>query len=110
MLVLLSIILTASVLFPDITGTQIELVLIVGCGLALLVGLFLLVQTRRTARRKVTVPVEWEDRRSWRMPAMNMLAKPAMSTPRKIGLIVLRGYLFIAFALVVVKIVQTALG
>ncbi len=108
-LVLLSVILTASVLYPNITGTQIELVLGAGSGFGILLGAFLLIQARRTARRTVTVPVEWEDRRSWRMPALNLLAKPVMSTQRKIGLMTLRGYLIVAFGLVVVKIVQVAI-
>jgi hypothetical protein len=43
------------------------------------------------------------------MPPINMLAKPVMSTQRKVGLIALRGYLIVAFALVVVKIVTVAL-
>ena len=109
MLVLLSVILTASVLFPNITGTQIELVLGAGSVFGLLLGAFLLIQARRTSRHTVTVPVEWENRRSWRMPALTLLAKPVMSTQRKIGLMTLRGYLIVAFALVVVKIVQVAI-
>jgi NRAMP (natural resistance-associated macrophage protein)-like metal ion transporter len=107
-LVLLSVILTASVLFPNITGREIELILAGGSVFGLLIGVFLLVQARRTSRQTVTVPVEWQDRRSWRMPALNMLAKPVMSTQRKIGLMTLRGYLIVAFALVVVKIVNVA--
>jgi Mn2+/Fe2+ NRAMP family transporter len=107
-LVLLSVILTASVLFPNITGSQIEVVLGAGALLGLVVGAFLLIQARRTARHIVTVPVEWEDRRSWRMPPINTLAKPVMSTQRKIGLMTLRGYLIVAFALVVVKIIAVA--
>jgi hypothetical protein len=43
------------------------------------------------------------------MPALHLLAKPVMSTQRKIGLMTLRGYLIVAFALVVVKIVQVAI-
>ena len=42
------------------------------------------------------------------MPAINTLAKPVMSTQRKIGLMTLRGYLIVAFALVVVKIIAVA--
>ena len=108
-LVLLSVILTASVLFPGITGTQIEVVLGGGSAFGLLLGAFLLIQARRTARHTMTSPVVWEDRRLWRMPALHLLAKPVMSTQRKIGLMTLRGYLIVAFALVVVKIVQVAI-
>jgi hypothetical protein len=56
----------------------------------------------------VTVPVEWQRRETWRMPALHLLGKPVLSRPRKVGLVVLRGYLFVAFALVVVKVVEVA--
>jgi hypothetical protein len=36
------------------------------------------------------------------------LGRPAISTQRKVGLILLRGYLLVAFSLVVVKIVEVA--
>jgi NRAMP (natural resistance-associated macrophage protein)-like metal ion transporter len=107
-LVLLSVVLTASVLFPSITGTAIAIVLGAGAGLGILVGIFLLVQARRTARRSLTVPVEWEKRETWRMPPLHLLAKPALSTQRKLGLVTLRGYLLGAFVLVVVKVVEVA--
>jgi hypothetical protein len=42
-------------------------------------------------------------------PAINRLTKPVMSTQRQIGLMTLRGYLIVAFALVVVKIVAVAI-
>jgi hypothetical protein len=44
------------------------------------------------------------------MPPLRTLTKPAMSTQRKVGLITLRGYLVVAVALVVVKIVQSITG
>jgi hypothetical protein len=39
-----------------------------------------------------------------------VLSKPVMSRSRKIGLTVLRSYLAIAMVLVVVRLVQVALG
>jgi Mn2+/Fe2+ NRAMP family transporter len=107
-LVLLSVILTASVLFPNITGPQIELVLVIGGLVGLVVGAFVLWGAHRTARRTVTVPVEWENRGTWRMPPLHRLGRPTFSLQRKIGLITLRGYLLVAFALVVVKVVEVA--
>jgi hypothetical protein len=44
------------------------------------------------------------------MPPLNMLSKPLMSTGRKIGLGALRSYLAIAMILVIVKILQVAIG
>jgi hypothetical protein len=108
-LVLLSVILTASVLFPNITGPQIEAVLIVGCLVGFIVGAFVLWSARRTARRTLTVPAEWEgERATWRMPPLHRLGRPTLSTQRKVGLVLLRGYLLVAFCLVVVKVVEVA--
>lgn len=107
-LVLLSIILTASVLFPNITTTQIVAVMGGGMTVGLLLGLYLVVQSRRTATAPALANVESMDRSSWRMPALVTLKTPVMSTQRKIGLMTLRGYLVIAFVLVVVKIVEVA--
>ncbi len=109
LLVVLSVILTASVLYPGLSGAQIVGTLVVGTAIGIPVGLFVLLRHRRSASGTVTVPVEWERRETWRMPALRLLAKPALSTQRKIGLLALRGYLLVAFALVVVKIVEIAL-
>jgi hypothetical protein len=64
----------------------------------------------RSLRVHSTVEVDRRDRESWRMPPLNMLSKPIMSTGRKIGLTVLRSYLAIAMILVIVRIVQLALA
>jgi Mn2+/Fe2+ NRAMP family transporter len=106
-LVVLSVILTASVLFPGITGGQIMAVLAGGTALGLVLGLYLALRSHGPAA--LTVPVEWQKRETWRMPALNRIGKPVISTPRKLGLATLRGYLLIAFALVVVKIVEVAM-
>jgi NRAMP (natural resistance-associated macrophage protein)-like metal ion transporter len=105
-LVVMSIILTASVLFPAITGGQIVTVLAGGTSLGLVLGLYLAVRSRRFTT--LTVPIEWQKRDTWRMPALNRIAKPVLSTPRKFALATLRGYLLVAFVLVVVKIVEVA--
>jgi Mn2+/Fe2+ NRAMP family transporter len=109
-LVLLSVILTASVLFPNITGAQIIDVLMGGMVLGIGVGIFLLIQARR--RRDVVtvndVLAEVPDRATWRMPPLQRLERPAMSMQRKVGLFTLRAYLAVAFILVIVKIVEVA--
>jgi NRAMP (natural resistance-associated macrophage protein)-like metal ion transporter len=107
-LVLLSIILTASVLFPGISSIQIIGVLAGGVVLGGVVGLVALVRDRRIRAAELSVPVEWLDRATWRMPALEKLSRPALSTQRKAGLFVLRGYLLIAFLLVIVKVVEVA--
>ena len=108
-LVLLSIILTASVLFPNISSTQIEAVMGGGIVVGLIVGAFLLFQSRYGDKSGDVEIFEKLDRQTWRMPNLATLKTPVMSTQRKIGLLTLRGYLFVAFALVVVKIVEVAI-
>jgi hypothetical protein len=107
-LVLLSVILTASVLFPSISSTQIVGLLLGGAIAGSVVGVYVLARGRKAARREVTLPVEWQRRDTWRMPALHLLGKPALSRHRKVGLGILRVYLLLAFVLVVVKIVEVA--
>jgi NRAMP (natural resistance-associated macrophage protein)-like metal ion transporter len=110
-LILLSIILTASVLFPNITGAQIEAVLCGGAILGMLVGLYLLAHARRSQVGTTDGDILAESSRdTWRMPELASVVRPVMSAQRKIGLMTLRGYLLVAFALVVVRIVQVAVG
>ncbi len=105
-LVLLSIILTASVLFPGISSAQIIGILVGGVLLGVGVGLTALVRDHRVRAAELTVPVEWLNRADWRMPALEKLARPVLSRQRKAGIFVLRSYLLIAFALVIVKVVE----
>jgi len=106
-LVTLSVVLTASVLFPRITGRQI-LDIFMGCALVCVAGGA--GALARALRSHSSVEVDRRDRATWRMPPLNMLSKPLMSTGRKIGLGALRTYLAIAMILVIVKIVQVAIG
>ena len=108
-LVLLSIILTSSVLFPDISGGTILLILGGGSGLAIVGGITYAI-FRRIRPGPPSVPIDRSDRLNWRMPPLALLTRPELSGPRRIGLAVLRGYLLIAAILVVVRVVQLALG
>jgi Mn2+/Fe2+ NRAMP family transporter len=106
-LVALSVVLTASVLHPGITDRQI-LAIVLGCvAVAVAGGGWTLI---RSFRAHSSVEVDRRDRETWRMPPLNMLSKPVMSTPRKIGLTILRSYLAIAMVLVIVRLVQMAIG
>jgi NRAMP (natural resistance-associated macrophage protein)-like metal ion transporter len=108
-LVALSVILTASVLFPAITSGQI-LAIIGGCGAAaVLAACYAFVRRLRTGA-SAGVPVDRSGRENWRMPPLALLDRPAFSTGRKIGMSALRLYLAVAMILVIVKIVQLALG
>ncbi len=44
------------------------------------------------------------------MPPLNMLSKPAMSAGRKVALAVLGSYMVIAMVMVIVRIIQMAIG
>ncbi|MER6046601.1 NRAMP family divalent metal transporter [Streptomyces sp. NPDC001793] len=106
-LVSLSIILTASVLFPDISASAI-LDIMAGCSVAGVLAAGYAFTRRRTATKED--PIDRTGRDSWRMPPLETLTRPVMSTGRKIGMGALRTYLLIAMVLVVIKIVQVALG
>ena len=109
-LVMLSIVLTAAVVFPDISGAAILGILGVGTALAVMAGIFLAVRSHlHPPAVDTAAPVDREQRISWRMPPLALLTRPTMSTGRRLGLTVLRGYLVIAAGMVVVRIVQLAL-
>jgi NRAMP (natural resistance-associated macrophage protein)-like metal ion transporter len=104
-LVMLSITLTASVLFPDM-GEK-TLIALLGGGMAFTLAIAaVLLMVRREDRRV------WTDafgRMIWRMPPLDHLP-PAQLTPlTRIWLTVLRGYLIIAGGLVFWRILELAL-
>ncbi|WP_037369672.1 NRAMP family divalent metal transporter [Amycolatopsis orientalis] len=103
-LVVLSVILTAAVLFPDLSADQIFLIMAVSGGIGVLTAGYALL------RRRSPAPIDRTGRAEWRMPPLRYLPPPEMSTGRKIGLTALRTYLFLAMALVVMKLVHLALG
>ena len=157
-LITLSIVLTASVMFPAITASAIFAIM-AGCAVvAVAGGGFALVHARRSARTaalaeaavltevaELAEAAELEtaelaaagglaeapraeagveagaeaatdaalgpaDKLSWRMPPLSELPTPVIRGARRIGLLGLRGYLAIAMIMVIVKIVETALG
>jgi NRAMP (natural resistance-associated macrophage protein)-like metal ion transporter len=106
-LVVLSIILTAAVVYPDISGETIIAILIGGAGLVVVgYGATLLVTRRAPAQ----APLDRSGRDTWRMPALDQLPAPRMTLSTKVWMGVLRGYLLIALILVIVKVVQLAMG
>ncbi|MEU7636250.1 MULTISPECIES: NRAMP family divalent metal transporter [unclassified Streptomyces] len=109
-LVTLSVILTASVLFPDIDAGTI-LTLMAGCGAAGVLALgYAEVRRRRKGWAFGGRRVDRTGRDDWRMPPLETLPRPVFSTGHKVGLAALRSYLLLAMVLVVVKLVQVALG
>ncbi|MGU7772995.1 Nramp family divalent metal transporter [Burkholderia sp. MR1-5-21] len=107
-LVMLSIILTASVMYPDISGDAILDVLIGGSVFAI-VGYLATVLIRRN-KRVIEPGVDRSLRDTWRMPPLDTLRPQVMTLSTRIWMGVLRGYLVIAVGLVIVKVVQMMLG
>ncbi|MGU7812520.1 NRAMP family divalent metal transporter [Burkholderia sp. AW49-1] len=106
-LVLLSIILTASVMYPDISGEAIVDVLVGGTVLAI-AGYLATVLIRRN-KRVVEPGIDRALRETWRMPPLDSLEPQHMTVATRVWMAVLRGYLVIAVGLVIVKVVQMTL-
>jgi len=153
-LITLSMVLTASVMFPAITASAIFAIMGACAAVALLIGGFAVVNAQRSTRTavlaeaavmsevaemtevaaladpaaptrlaatatggaRVEAGVEADgalapvDKLSWRMPPLSELPTPVIRGARRIGLLGLRGYLALAMVMVIVKIVETALG
>jgi len=114
-LVMLSAILTASVVFPDLGSGAILGILGGGTALSVLGGLAAAVQALRRRRAGDGDPLGAEavavvDRAAWRMPSLALLARPEMSRTRRAALGLMSGYLVVACGLVVLRIAQLALG
>lgn len=110
-LVLLSVVLTASVVYPDISGHAIIEILAGGTLLAVvaLVAATALRRLRGAQSADGAPFVSKSERPTWRTPPLDSLPKPAMTLSRRIWMGALRGYLVVAVALVIVKVVQIAL-
>lgn len=112
-LVMLSVILSAAVLFPDISDSHIMGVLIGGT----LLGVVLAAGVKIYEKRKGLAPVTEDSvlysafqRENWRMPAMENLAPARLSLSNRMWMLVLRGYLAIAAGLLIVKLVTLAVA
>ncbi|GAA4038130.1 divalent metal cation transporter [Arthrobacter methylotrophus] len=108
-LVILSLVLTSSVLFPDMTGGTIVAIIFIGAG-ACLLGCIAYVIYRALRPGPAREAVSHSERREWRMPPLTLLEAPKVSTARRAGLTVLRAYLLVAMILVIVRVVQLAIG
>ena len=109
-LVMLSVILTASVLFPHITGNQILSVLAGGSSLAVVATIAMLFWQRRRGASPAAPAAPLPERASWRMPPLCELPRTELTMLNRAFLTVLRGYLFIAAGLVLVRIGQLIAG
>jgi hypothetical protein len=110
-LVLLSLILMATTVFPSVNVTAVAL----GGGAALAVGLMLfglvMLRARRGAPGATLIePTSSVPKEQWTMPPLALLARPQWSTSRKVAMLTLRGYLLISMILLIVKAVQLGGG
>ena len=112
-LVMLSVILTAAVLFPDISDGHILAVLVGGTaiGAALAIGVKLYEKSERIQVVQVEIhQASSVERDNWRMPVMETLAPARLSLSSRMWMLVLRGYLVIAAGLLIVKLVVLAVA
>jgi Mn2+/Fe2+ NRAMP family transporter len=108
-LVMLSVILTASVLFPDLDEKWIIGVLAGGAVLAIVTTILVKLSEVRAGQRRYNVlrPVAHK-LDTWRMPPLDQLPPARLGRLSRIWMIVLRGYLIIAAGLVLFRILQLA--
>jgi NRAMP (natural resistance-associated macrophage protein)-like metal ion transporter len=105
-LVILSIVLTASVLYPHMTGRQIVLILASCTAIAVIAG----GMTRVFGATGSEPAPDRSLRPTWRMPPLPEIAPARLTTATRIWMMVLRGYLLLAVAMVVFRVAQLAIG
>lgn len=108
-LVVLSLVLTAGVLFPLQSSTIIG-ILVGGSAAFAVAGVAYLVYRRIRPSVETVTKIDISQRPTWRMPPLALLMAPKISPASRIGLTVLRAYLLIAMILVIVRVIQMARG
>ena len=108
-LVILSLVLTASVLYPDLGAQAIVEILLGGAALSVVIGGGMLVFQHLNPG---TLPpaIDPAKRLTWRMPPLALLAAPKLSLGSRVGLAVMRSYLLIAMIMVGFRTYQLAVG
>src|SRR5215472_7555381 len=114
-LVMLSAILMTSVVFGTLSFGQVLAIVAACVAAAALTGGFLLVRRWLAGRaipasQRQPAPVDRQNRDNWRMPPLAMLAPVRMSVSRRVAMSAMWAYLGAAIALVIVRVVQIALG
>src|SRR5450631_3887327 len=103
-LVLLSLILMLTTLFPAIDVTKVAL--IGGAAMAVILIAFGLVALRSRKGAEAVTVIETTPqvpKEQWTMPPLALLARPEWSTGRKAAMLTLQGYLLVSIALLVVR-------
>ena len=108
-MVMLSIILTAAVLHPKITGEQILTILIGGSVIAIVAAIGT-TAVKRWRGMPAAAPIDRSQQVTWRMPPLYQLPPGRLTPTARVWMGVLRGYLVLAGGLVLVRIVELALA
>lgn len=114
-LVLLSLALTATTFFPNLSTAAIEIGLVAGALTGAIAGAAMIIAGRRYDHTPLLTRAERralreQDRANWHTPDLTALDRPVMSPARRAGLFTLRGYLALAVGLVVIKIVEAGMS
>jgi NRAMP (natural resistance-associated macrophage protein)-like metal ion transporter len=106
-LLILSVILVVSTIFPAIDVARLFLIL----AAVMVVGLAFAIAINIRARRAMPPdPRMQEDRETWRMPSLALLSQPVKSRGRLIALCTVRGYAIVAMVSLLIKTILTARG
>ncbi len=110
-LILLSLILMATTLFPHVDVASVSL----GGGAVLALGLLAFGASAMRGRRSAEAVTEedGEDeipKEEWTMPSIALLARPAWSRSRKLAMLTMRSYLLVSMILLIVKAIQLGGG
>ncbi|MGD0188211.1 MAG: NRAMP family divalent metal transporter [Roseiarcus sp.] len=112
-LVILSVILTVSVLFPDATNEQVILGILGGGGVVAVIAALVIMALSQNggngalAEEVAAAPIS---RHTWRMPPLDRLPPAKLSLAAKTWMGVLRLYLVVAGGMVLFRIVMLAIG
>ena len=109
-LVILSLVLTAGVLYPDLSAAVITYILASGALIAIITGAAIFGFQHFRPHAIPAKVIDRSGRASWRMPPIALLATPKLPLGSRVGLTVLRSYLLIAMIMVVFRIYQLAVG
>jgi Mn2+/Fe2+ NRAMP family transporter len=106
-LLILSVILVVSTIFPNIDVARLFLIL----AAVMVVGLLVAIAINIRARRALPPdPRMQEDRETWRMPSLALLNQPVKSRGRLIALCTVRGYAIIAMVSLLIKTILATRG
>jgi hypothetical protein len=110
-LILLSVVLTVTTLFPSVDVTSLFLVgaAVLAAGL-LGLGVVTWWGSRGAASVTVVESAAAVPREQWTMPPATLLTRPRLSLARRAAMLTLGGYMVIALVMLIVKSVQLAGG